>query len=114
MGHFGRWNMQQWDALGPLLHGWKDRRAPALPGMRARKNGPVDLARPHPRATARPGGEADLTWNACIQLNKGVWLGCHGGALTLFHPEVRARLLQSCQAIIVHLATLFVEQEAIA
>jgi hypothetical protein len=62
----------------------------ALSGMRARKNGPVDLARPRRAPQCRPGGEADLTWNACIELNKGVWLGCHGGALTLFHPEVRA------------------------
>jgi hypothetical protein len=59
----------------------------ALSAVRARKNGPVDLARPRPRATVRPGGEADLTRNAWFELNKGVWLGCHGGALTLFHPE---------------------------
>ena|ERR1700687_2686550 len=106
--------MQQWDALGPLLHGWKDRRAPGAIGHGGEEKRPSRPGAAAPRATVRPGGEADLTWNAWFELNKGVWLGCHGGALTLFHPEVRARRWQSFRAIIVRLAALFVEQEAIA
>jgi hypothetical protein len=82
----------------------------SLSGDGAEESGPIDL--PKCVQAAKP-----LTWNACIQLNKGVWLGCHGGALTLFHwttPEVRARRWQSRQAIMVRLAAWFVEQEAIA
>jgi hypothetical protein len=50
----------------------------SLSGDGAEESGPIDL--PKCVQAAKP-----LTWNACIQLNKGVWLGCHGGALTLFH-----------------------------
>jgi hypothetical protein len=92
MGHFGRWNLQQWDALGPLLHGWEDRRFPVAIGRFGRCE---TASRPGAACTVRykcvQATKPSLTWNARIEVNKGVWLGCHGGALTLFHPEVRAR-----------------------
>jgi hypothetical protein len=53
MGHFGRWDLQQWDALGPLLHSWQI----AYRAVRARKSGPIDLPA-RTRAKMRPGGEA--------------------------------------------------------
>jgi hypothetical protein len=100
--------------LSPICMAEKIAASQSLSGDGARKRGQI---RPALRSKVRPGGEADLTWNACIQLNKGVWLGCHGSALTLFHwttPEVWARRWQGRQAIMVRLAAWFVEQETIA
>jgi len=80
----------------PLLHGWKDRHASGAIGHAGEEKRP---SRPGAACTVRykcvQATKPSLTWNARIEVNKGVWLGCHGGALTLFHPEVRARPWQA-------------------
>jgi hypothetical protein len=70
MGHFGRWDLQQWDALGPLLHSWEDR----LSGDASEEKRPNRPASPH-RAPKCVQAAKPLTRNACIQLNKGVCWG---------------------------------------